>query len=246
MRSPLPSGLYPVMLTAFHDDGEIDWPGVDALTDWYIENGSTGLFAVCLSSEMNDLADYERLALARRVVGRAAGRAAVVATGTFGGLIETQAAFVRAMAETGVDAVVAIPSQLAAREEDERVLENRLAQLMALTGDIPLGLYECPAPYHRFLSPALLGRLAHTGRFIYHKDTCSDAGPIREKLTAIAGTPMGFFNANTPTALDSLEWGAVGLSPIGANYYPQLYVRLIETAGIRPRRSARPPTTALR
>jgi dihydrodipicolinate synthase/N-acetylneuraminate lyase len=30
------------MLTAFHDDGAIDWSGVDVLTDWYIENGSTG------------------------------------------------------------------------------------------------------------------------------------------------------------------------------------------------------------
>jgi 4-hydroxy-tetrahydrodipicolinate synthase len=214
------------MLTAFHDDGAIDWPGVDALTDWYIENGSTGLFAVCLSSEMYDLSDYERLALARRVVGRAAGRVPVVATGTFGGPVEVQATSVRAVAASGVAAVVVIPSQLAAAEEDEAVLEARFAQLMDFTGDIPLGLYECPAPYHRILSPELLGRLARTGRFVYHKDTCSDPKQIRAKLLELAGTPLGFFNANTPTALMSLQNGAAGISPIGANYYPQLYARL--------------------
>ena len=227
MPTSLPSGLYPVMLTAFHDDGAMDWPGVDALTDWYIANGSTGLFAVCLSSEMYDLSDYERLALARRVVRRTGGRAAVVATGTFGGSLEAQAASIRAMAETGVDAVVVIPSQIAAPDEDEAILEARLMQLAALTDPVPLGLYECPAPYHRLISPALLGRLAQTGRFIYHKDTCSDGDLIREKLAAIDGTPLGFFNANTASALDSLGWGAAGLSPIGANYYPQLYVRLM-------------------
>ncbi len=229
MAIPLPPGLYPVMLTAFHDDGAIDWPGVDALTDWYIENGSTGLFAVCLSSEMYNLTDDERLTLARRVIGRAAGRASVVATGTFGGSLEAQAASIRAMAETGVDAVVVIPAQIAAADEDEAVLEARLMQLAALTDPIPLGLYECPAPYHRMISPALLGRLARTGRFVYHKDTCSDGDLIREKLALVEGTPLGFFNANTASAMDSLAWGAMGLSPIGANYYPQLFVRLIHT-----------------
>jgi 4-hydroxy-tetrahydrodipicolinate synthase len=106
-------------------------------------------------------------------------------------------------------------------------LEKRFVRLMELTGDIPLGLYECPAPYHRLLSPALLGRLAQTGRFLYHKDTCSDPHPIRAKLLATAGTPLGFFNANTPTLLMSLQNGAAGFSPIGANYYPNLYVRLL-------------------
>jgi 4-hydroxy-tetrahydrodipicolinate synthase len=234
MFEHLPAGLYPVMLTAFHDDGAIDWPGVDALTDWYIENGATGLFAVCLSSEMYDLSDYERLSLARRVVRRARGRAAVVATGTFGGPVAAQAASVRAMAETGVHAVVAIPSQLASADEGEAALEARLMQVVELAEDIPLGLYECPAPYHRLLSAELLGRLAATGRFLYHKDTCSAAGSILSKLEAIRGTPLGFFNANTATALMSLQHGATGLSPIGANYYPGLYVRLMRIYAQEP------------
>ena len=41
------SGLWPVMLTAFEEDGSLDLPGVDALVDFYLEGGSGGLFAVC-------------------------------------------------------------------------------------------------------------------------------------------------------------------------------------------------------
>jgi 4-hydroxy-tetrahydrodipicolinate synthase len=82
-----------------------------------------------------------------------------------------------------------------------------------------------PAPYHRLL-PRAAGRLAQTGRFLYHKDTCSD--PIRSAPSCCdRRTPLGFFNANTPTLLMSLQNGAAGFSPIGANYYPDLYVRLL-------------------
>src|SRR5690554_373098 len=100
------------MLTPFQEDGAIDWAGVDSLVDWYIDNGAGGLFACCLSSEMYHLTSDERLALARRVSQRAAGRVPVVATGTFGGPLAEQAGFIRRMAETGVAAVVVMPNQL--------------------------------------------------------------------------------------------------------------------------------------
>ena len=38
---------------------------------------------------------------------------------------------------------------------------------------------------------------------------------------------FSFFNADTPTALVSLKNGGAGLSPISANFYPELYVELI-------------------
>ena len=91
----LPKGVWPVMLTPFTVEGAIDWDGVDVLTDWYIDSGVAGLFAVCLSSEMYELTDGERLALAKRVAKRVDGRVPVMASGTFPGATENQAAFVK-------------------------------------------------------------------------------------------------------------------------------------------------------
>jgi 4-hydroxy-tetrahydrodipicolinate synthase len=226
MDSGLPRGLWPVMLTSFRADGAIDWEGVDALTDWYIASGAAGLFAVCLSSEMYVLSPEERLALARRVVARSQGRVPVVATGTYGGAVEAQAAFVREMAETGVAAVVVITSQLAAAGEDEATFRARCDRLLDLTAPVPLGLYECPVPYKRLLSPGMTGWLAQSGRFLYLKDTSCDLGAIQAKVEAIEGTPLGLYNAHTPTALSSLQSGGSGLSPIAGNYYPELFARL--------------------
>src|SRR5690349_24992629 len=78
-----PAGVWPPMLTPFGADGAIDWAGVDRLTEWYIDAGVAGLFAVAQSSEMFALDDAERLALALRVVQRANGRVPALASWTF-------------------------------------------------------------------------------------------------------------------------------------------------------------------
>ena len=212
-----------MMLNAFHDDGSIDWRGVDALTDWYIEGGSAGLFACCGSSEMFHLDDIERLEVTRRVVQRSAGRVPVVATGTFGGPVDDQAAFVRRMADTGVSAVVVIVCLLADREENEDVLKRNMERLLERTDPIPLGLYECPTPYHRLISPGLFGHLGNTDRFLYHKDTVCNIEMLRPKIDAVRSTRLGVFNAHFETGLEGLRHGAAGISPVAANAFPELF-----------------------
>ena len=150
----------------------------------------------------------------------------VVATGTFGGAVDQQAAFVRQMADTGVDAVVVITSQLAAADEGEDVFRSRMGRLLARTSSLPLGLYECPVPYKRTIAPETMAWLARTERFGYLKDTTCDLAAMQAKLEAIQDTPVALFNAHTPTALSSLQSGAAGVSPIAANYYPGLYAWL--------------------
>ena len=217
-----PAGVWPVMLTPLRPDGSIDWDGVDRLTDWYIEAGSTGLFAVAQSSEMFALDDDERLALARRVVERAAGRVPVVATGTFVRAIEEQAAFIGRLYETGVRAVTVLSGMLATADEDDAIWRERAEHLLALTDPIPLTLYECPAPYHRLIAPELVAWAARTGRFHLLKETSRSAEAVQAKVDAASGTPLGVYNADATSLLASLRGGARGYCGIAANFYPEL------------------------
>ena len=57
-------GIVPVMITPFHEDGNIDWDGLENLIEWYIAHGAQALFAVCQSSEMQFLNLAERRDLA--------------------------------------------------------------------------------------------------------------------------------------------------------------------------------------
>ena len=214
------------MLTPFRENKTIDFRALDLLTEFYIESGAQGLFANCLSSEMFELTPQERLAVIRAVVRRVGGKIPIVATGTFGGQVKDQAEFIKKICDLGADAAILITSLLVRKKQDESRLEINILRLAGLLPGIPLGLYECPVPYKRILSAKLTGKLASTERFLYLKDTTCNTSEIKAKINAVSGTALAIFNANTPTALDSLKAGADGLSAISANFFPEFYTWL--------------------
>lgn len=222
----LPNGLWPVMLTPFNEDKSIDFKNLEILTDFYIDSGATGLFVNCLSSEMYQLTSEERFELTKKVVDHVDGRVPVVSTGTFGRDIKEQVEFIKKLSGTGVQAVVVVISVLVEESEDNKTLLEKLEQIAELTGEIHLGTYECPTPYKRLLTPEIMKWLADSGKFFYHKDTSSNIKDIKAKIAYTRNSDMNFYNANTPTALESLALGGDGLSPISANFYPELYSHL--------------------
>jgi len=84
------------------------------------------LFANCLSSEMFELSDQERIASIQHVIKVVNGVVPVVATGTFGGAIEKQADFVKRVNDTGTEAVILITSLLADENEADEVFDERV------------------------------------------------------------------------------------------------------------------------
>lgn len=226
MQTSLPQGFIPVMLTPFLENGDIDFDGLTKLTEFYLEAGAAGLFANCLSSEMYELSEDERLAITRHVVDTANGRVPVVATGTFGGPIAEQAEFVKKIYATGIQAVIVITSLIATAEESDEVFMTRMHELLSLTPGISYGLYECPVPYKRLVTAENLGELAATGRVIYHKDTSLDIENVKAKIAATQGQLFGVYDAYMEHAAASLKAGSAGLSCIQGNFFPEVIVWL--------------------
>lgn len=212
----------------FRGNNEVDTDALVALTNFYIQSGATGLFTNCLSGEMFQLTEKERLQVISQVAKTAAKHEVkVVATGTFSSNMNTCADFIKQVYDAGVDAVVIISNQLASLEEDETIFKKNTETLLNLTGTIPLGMYECPYPFKRLISPMIMKWLGETGRFLYHKDTSCDPDSIKQKIDSLKENNCSFYNAHTATSLFSLEMGGDGISPIGANFYPELYTYLI-------------------
>lgn len=220
-------GFIPVMLTPFHEDGEIDFKGLCRLTELYVEAGASGLFANCLSSEMFELTENERLQVIKQTIKSASGLP-VVATGSFGNSLQEQADFVKKVYDTGADAVIILANAMADSQDSDEVFEDRMMALLDLTENIPLGLYECPVPYKRLVSADILSRLSRTGSVIYHKDTCLDIEQIKAKIKATEGQNFGLYDAYMVHAVDSLKAGSAGLSCIQGNYFPELIVWLCD------------------
>lgn len=59
--------------------------------------------------------------------------------------------------------------KLAREDEGDDVLLARLQELTEKTPGVPLGLYECPAPYHRLLTLDALKWCAQSQRFVFLK-----------------------------------------------------------------------------
>lgn len=221
-------GFIPVMLTPFSDNGAIDFDALTRLTEFYLQAGAAGLFANCLSSEMFELSEPERLQLIKHVIKVVNGAVPVVATGTFGGPIEQQADFVKQVNDTGTEAVILITGLLAGETESDAVFKEHVFQLLERTETIPVGFYECPVPYKRLISPENLRLFVDTGRVIYHKDTCLDLQQIKEKLRLAARPGFGLYDAYMGHAVDTLKAGSAGLSCIQGNYFPELIVWLCQ------------------
>jgi len=219
----LPRGLWPVMLTPFDKSNHVDIAALKDLTQFYLGTGAAGLFANCLSSEMMQLSMEERLMVTKTVMETVQGKIPVIATGTFGSDLTASIEFSKKLHDIGVEAVVINTNQFCTELDNDDVFKRQMNSFLEKSGNIPLGLYECPDPYKRLMSPEMLQWLAQSGRFLYHKDTCCDLHEIQKKILVTENTPLGVYNAHVPTGVDSIRSGAQGLSPIAANFYPELF-----------------------
>ena len=218
------------MITPYKADGSIDFDTAEKYVDWYYENGLDGIFAVCQSSEIFYLSLEERVELNRRVYKRAKEldkNFLVVSSGHISDTIEQQAQELNAIYESGTDALILITNRLDINNEGDDVFIANAEKLIAkLPSDAKLGLYECPYPYKRLVTPKILDWCLSTGRFYYMKDTCCDAAIIAERAKQLRGSHFKLLNANCQTLLETMRNGADGYCGIMCNFHPNLYAWL--------------------
>jgi 4-hydroxy-tetrahydrodipicolinate synthase len=220
------------MITPFNLKAKVDLDVVSNLVDFYLAAGVKGFFANCLSSEMYSITEDERLELTQHIVRYVSGRVPVVATGSFGLSVYDKAEFTKKIYDTGIDAVILITGHYANVEDNDDVLLKNFDRMFKLTGDIPLGMYECPAPYKRIIDADTFKTLLSSNRLVYHKDTSIDLEKVKAKIDIVKETNsnLEFFDAHSPNAMYSLQMGAKGMSSISGNFYPEILVWMVNNA----------------
>ncbi len=226
--------IFTTMITPYKADGRVDLETARKYVDWYFENGLDGIFAICQSSEIFYLSLEERIALNKTVYERAkrlereSGKQfTVVSSGHVSDTIEEQAAELNAVFNSGTDALILITNRLDINNEgDDVFIRNAEKLIKLLPENAKLGLYECPYPYKRLVTPKILDWCLSTGRFYYMKDTCCDIGIIKERCKQVEGSHFKLLNANCQTLLQSMRFGGSGYCGIMCNYHPKLYAWL--------------------
>src|SRR3954466_7508437 len=171
------SGVYLIAATPFKDDGELDLPGLDQLTDWYLARGVDGLTILGQLGEAPKLTLHESLSVARRVLGRTGVPVVVgVSSPGFASLLE----LTKAVMDAGAAGVmVAPPGTL---RGDDAIL-GYCRQLAELLGQVPWVLQDFPLAGGPPMSAALVRRIAEVCPnmvVLKHEDW-----PGLDKITAI-------------------------------------------------------------
>lgn len=224
------------MLTPFTELNKVDYVVLEQMIGWYLKSQVSGLFAVCQSGEMFYLSLSERLQIASFIRKKTDRYTPVIASGHISVKLEDQIYELKAMADTGVDAVVLVTNKLANQRESDDIWKKNVESILKAIPDIPLGFYECPYPYKRLISPDLLKWCSETGRFYFLKDTSCNLEEIKTKIKVVEGKDLKIFNANMETLLESLKFGVAGYSGIMSNFFPELLVWLTRNWGRKPDR----------
>ena len=230
-------GVWPVMITPFKEDMSIDYDGVLKIIEWYDKMGVTGIFAVCQSSEMFELNAKERFELAKFVIDKTPKHIQVVASGHVAQSKEAQVKEAQAVIDAGALAYVFISNQFAPEGASEDEAKKSVEYLLNNIDAESFGVYECPHPYKRVLSPDFLKWLSDTGKFSFLKDTCCDLSQLEAKCKAVEGSNLKIFNANAATLLESLRMGVAGYSGVMANFHPDLYRWLVDNYDKEPEKA---------
>lgn len=227
---------FTTMITPYNDDGSVDYETAERYVDWYYNNGLTGIFSVCQSSEIFFLSEEERSKLNWVVYARAKEleknghrKFTVVSSGHVSDDIQKAAGELNEVYQSGTDALILITNRLDPNNEgDDVFIRNAEALIRQLPADAKLGFYECPYPYKRLVTPRIINWSIKSGRFYYMKDTCCDDEIIRRRCELLKGSDFKLLNANCQTLLSSMRNGAGGYCGIMANFHPKLYAWLCE------------------
>ena len=228
--------IFTTMITPYKPDGTVDYDTALRYVDWYFESGLNGIFAICQSSEIFWLTLEERVSLNQKIYARAkklearSGRPfTVVSSGHISDSLEDQITELNAVWKSGTDSLILITNRLDPKNEgDDVFIANAEKIIAALPADVKLGLYECPHPNKRLVTPKILDWCLSTGKFYYMKDTCCDAAVMAERCKQLKGSNFKLLNANCQTFLESMYNGGDGYCGIMCNFHPALYAWLGE------------------
>lgn len=227
-------GVWPTMIGAFDENNHVDIAANRKIADYLVKQGAHGLFALCQSTEMFYFNLEEKVELVKAILEEVNHRVPVIASGHTSDAIEDQIKELRAVADTGVDAVILVSNRLDIDNQGGSVLIDNLKKIFEALPDVVFGVYECPYPYLRLLTDDEIQFLVDSKRCTFLKDVSCNEEIQARRVKLVEGSSLHLFNANTETFLSSLRAGYVGYNGVMGNFHIDIYRWLYENFESQP------------
>ncbi len=209
-------GSLPALITPFQD-GQVDFATLEALVEWHIAEGSTGLVPVGTTGESPTLSHEEHEQVIEVVVRAAAGRVPVVAGAGSNNTVEA-ARFMRHAGDVGADAALVVTPYY-----NKPTQGGLLAHFRALhdASDLPIVIYNIPGRSAVDMTVETMAELAQLPRIIGVKDATGRIERVSQQRAA-CGADFIQLSGEDATALGFNAHGGVGCISVTANVAPRL------------------------
>jgi 4-hydroxy-tetrahydrodipicolinate synthase len=222
-----PFGIIPAMVTPVTTEDELNEAALRKLTDYLIDGGVHGVFAIGSQGEFWGFSAEEKQRVWEIVVEQTAKRVPVYA-GTAAVTTREAIRLTQLAEKSGVDAVSVLTPYFISPNEDE-LFDHYKA--IAEETSLPIVLYSNPARTGVGISPGLITRLAEIKNIVGIKDS---SGDIQLTMQYIQSTPDDFaiLMGRDTLIYVGLLIGAKGAIAATGNVVPklvaQIYDRFIE------------------
>jgi 2-keto-3-deoxy-L-arabinonate dehydratase len=210
-------GVYPILNTAFHDDGTLDIDSQLQLIDYLLESGAHGLGLFGNASEGYALSGDERRVLMEEIVRRVDGRVPLVVSSGHTGTDVAVELSVEAR-EMGASALMVLPPYYLKTDSDG--LLHYFAEIAA-GARLPIMVQDAPLMTQVTMPAGLLAQLSQKIEQVQLIKV--EAPPTAPKITALAnaGCKAGLFGGlNGQFLIEEYERGSRGIMP-GSDLIPE-------------------------
>ena len=218
-------GSIVAIVTPMHADGSLDYPGLNALIDWHIAEGTDAIVIVGTTGESATVNVAEHCALIKATVDRVAGRIPVIA-GSGGNSTLEAIELTRFAKAAGAQASLQVVPYYN-RPTQEGMYQHFKAIAEAV--DLPVILYNVPGRTVADMSNETILRLAEIDNIIGVKDA---TGNIARGLDLLRLAPADFavYSGDDPTAVALMLAGGKGNISVTANVAPRAMAELCKAA----------------
>ena len=220
------TGSIVALVTPMHEDTlEIDWPALDRLVEWHIEQGTDAIVAVGTTGESATLDVEEHSAVIGRVVDKSNGRIPVIA-GTGANCTREAIELTRAAQKLGADACLLVTPYYNKPTQEGLYLHYKA---IAEAVDIAQILYNVPGRTACDMQPETVVRLSAVDNIVGVKEATGD---LERAALIIDKTPDDFavYSGDDHSARELMLLGGQGDISVTANVAPKLMAQLCAAA----------------
>ena len=218
-------GSYVALITPMLDNGEIDYPALERLVQFHIEQGTHGIISVGTTGESATLPFDEHVEVVRRTVAMTKGKIPVLAGA--GANSTAEAIFLsEQMAPLGVDGFLSVVPYYNKPQQAGLIAHFTT---IADASELPVVLYNVPGRTVVDMLPETAAELSKHSNIVGLKDATGDIARLKA-LQALVDDDFVLLSGDDATSKDFLCEGGHGVISVTANVVPKAMAQMCEVA----------------